>query len=82
LEHKEKAMKELAELLAQKENEYNNLSRQLEGITKELEAVRTTQRLLEQSGTTRSGVQENLKRPAASVKSDNTSRETVVAELP
>ena len=74
-------MKEIAELLTQKESEFNNLSSQLESVSKELDAVRTTLRLLEQSGT-RSGISENLKRPPASVKSDNASRESAVAELP
>ena len=75
-------MRELAELLAQKELELNNLSRRVESLSKELDAVRTTMRLLEQSGTTKPGVQENVKRPTVSVRSDNASRESAVAELP
>jgi seryl-tRNA synthetase len=78
-------MREIAELLAQKEAEFSNLTRQLETISKELDALKTTIRLLEQAGATKSTGFDNVKRPAASVKSDNThgvSRESAVAELP
>jgi prefoldin subunit 5 len=75
-------MREVSELLSQKELELNNLSRQIENISKEVEALRTTLRLLEQAGTTRPVIQESSKRPSASVRGESASRETVVAELP
>jgi hypothetical protein len=75
-------MRELGELLAQKELEFNNLSKQLENVAQELDAIRTTARLLEQSGAAKPSIQENPKRPSASVRSDNFSRETAVSELP
>jgi hypothetical protein len=75
-------MRELGELLAQKELELNNLSKQAENIAKELDAIRTTMRLLEQSGPARPSIQENPRRPSVSIRSDNVSREMAVSELP
>jgi hypothetical protein len=78
-------MKEVAELLAQKELEVNNLSRQIESISKEMDALRTTLRLLEESGSAKPPAQEPVKRPAASVRSEagqSSSRESAVVELP
>lgn len=78
-------MREVAELVTQKELEFNNLSKQLEAITKELEALRTTLRLLEQAGAGRAVAQEPSKRPAASVRSESSQlgpRESAVVELP
>jgi prefoldin subunit 5 len=75
-------MREISDLLSQKELELNNLARQIENISKEVDALRTTLRLLEQANPTRTGVQESVKRPTISLRSESPARETAVAELP
>jgi hypothetical protein len=80
---KETRMREITELLAAKEAEVNNLTRQIDNVNKEIDALRTTIRLLEQAATTRPAGFENVKRPASSVRSESTQgREAAVAELP
>lgn len=76
-------MREITELLAAKEAELNNLKRQIDTINKEMDALRTTIRLLEQAGANKSASFENVKRPASSVRTESSqARETAVAELP
>jgi hypothetical protein len=75
-------MREVSELLSQKELELNNLSRQFENVSKEVDALRTTLRLLEQAGLAKPPIQENLKRATVTIRSEGASRETAVAELP
>jgi predicted nucleic acid-binding Zn-ribbon protein len=76
-------MREITELLAAKETELNNLNRQVENVNKEMDALRTTIRLLEQDTASKSATFENVKRPATSVRSESSqTREAVVAELP
>ena len=76
-------MREVSELLSKKELELSNLAKLVENVSKEIEALRTTLRLLEQSGGGRPGVvQENGKRPTISLRTESGSRETAVAELP
>ena len=75
-------MREVSELLSKKELELNNLAKQVESVSKEIEALRTTLRLLEQAGVSRAGIQENGKRPTISLRTEGAARETAVAELP
>ncbi len=75
-------MREISELLSKKELELNNLAKQAENVSREIEALRTTLRLLEQAGANRSGIQESAKRPTISLRTENGSRETAVSELP
>lgn len=75
-------MREVSELLQKKELELNNLAKQVENVSREIEALRTTMRLLDQAGPVRPGIQESAKRPSISLRTDNGSRETEVAELP
>lgn len=75
-------MREITELLAAKEAELNNLTRQIDNVNKEMDALRTTIRLLEQAGTSKSAGFDSVKRPASSVRPESQVRETAVAELP
>jgi hypothetical protein len=75
-------MREVSELLSKKELELSNLAKQVESVSKEIEALRTTLRLLEQAGPGRPAIQENGKRPTISLRTESGSRETAVAELP
>jgi peptidoglycan hydrolase CwlO-like protein len=78
-------MKELTELLARKEADLSHLTRQLENVSKEVDALKTTIRLLEQSRTIQPESVDSLKRHTVSVKTDNSysaTRESTVAELP
>jgi hypothetical protein len=76
-------MREITELLAAKEAEVQSLTRQIDNVTKEMDALRTTLRLLEQAAASRPAGFENVKRPASSVRSESSqAREAAVAELP
>jgi predicted nucleic acid-binding Zn-ribbon protein len=76
-------MREITELLAAKEAELNSLTRQIDNINKEMDALRTTIRLLEQAGANKPASFESVKRPASSVRAESSqARETAVAELP
>lgn len=75
-------MREVSELLSQKEIELNNLAKQVEKVSKEIDALRTTLRLLEHIDAGRPAIQENGKRPTISLRTESGSRETAVAELP
>ena len=75
-------MREVSELLSKKELELSNLAKQVESVSKEIEALRTTLRLLEQTDASRPAIQENGRRPTISLRTESGSRETAVAELP
>jgi hypothetical protein len=78
-------MKEITELLARKEAEFSQLTRQLENVSKEVDALKITMRLLEQSGTAKAESFDKTKGHTVSVKSDTSygvTRESALAELP